>query len=97
MRSLKWLAAFVCGTALLAPAVSGAETVIRFATLTSINKCPPGIVSEEKGLFQKHGVKVQMQLFAQGEALPKIKAEPAAVASPAVSSSTHRVTFRAKR
>lgn len=40
---------------------------------------------------------VEMQLFGRGEALPKVKADPSAVSSSAVSTSTHRVTFRAKR
>jgi DNA-binding CsgD family transcriptional regulator len=41
---------------------------------------------------------VEMQLFTNaGETLPKIKADLPAVSSPALSSSTHRVTFRAKR
>jgi len=66
MTSLKWLTVVSFSIALLGPAPSSAETVIRFATLTSINKSPPGIVAEEKGLFQKHGVKVQMKLFAAG-------------------------------
>lgn len=66
MRSMRWLMAVVLGTALLSAALSSAETVIRFATLTSISKAPPGIVAEAKGLFGKHGVKVQMQLFQSG-------------------------------
>jgi len=40
---------------------------------------------------------VEMQLFGAGEALPKIKVDASAIGSPAVSASTHRVTFRAKR
>lgn len=66
MRSLRWLTFVVFGIALLSPALSGAETVIRFATLTSISKAPPGIVAEAKGLFAKHGVKVEMKLFPSG-------------------------------
>jgi DNA-binding CsgD family transcriptional regulator len=40
---------------------------------------------------------VEMQLFGADETLPKVKADPAGVSSPAVSSAAHRVTFRAKR
>jgi len=40
---------------------------------------------------------VEMQLFGAGEPLPKVKADPSSVSAPAVSSSAHRVTFRAKR
>jgi DNA-binding CsgD family transcriptional regulator len=41
---------------------------------------------------------VQMQLFAStAESLPKIKAELPSASSAAVPTSTHRVTFRAKR
>ncbi len=41
---------------------------------------------------------VQMQLFANaGESLPKIKAELPTGPSAAIPTSTHRVTFRAKR
>lgn len=67
MKSLRWLTAVVFGVALWGPALGGAETVIRFATLTSISKSPPGLVAEAKGLFEKHGVKVQMKLFPSGK------------------------------
>lgn len=41
---------------------------------------------------------VEMRLFANAaETLPKVKADLPAASSAAVSSSTHRVTFRAKR
>lgn len=40
---------------------------------------------------------VEMQLLNTGEPLPKIKADPSTVSQTAVSTSAHRVTFRAKR
>lgn len=43
-----------------------AQPVVRYATLTSISKAPPGIVAQKKGLFEKHGVKVEMKLFTEG-------------------------------
>ncbi|MBI4587698.1 MAG: aliphatic sulfonate ABC transporter substrate-binding protein [Candidatus Rokubacteria bacterium] len=42
------------------------QPVVRFATLTSISKAPPAVVAEKRGLFDKHGVKVEMKLFAEG-------------------------------
>lgn len=53
--------------AVLAPGLANAQTVIRFATLTSINKAPPGLVAKSKGFFEKHGVKVEIKLFQSGK------------------------------
>lgn len=67
MKLSHWLTAIVFGLAVLVPGLANAETTIRFATLTSISKAPPGLVAEDKGYFKKNGVTVQMKLFASGK------------------------------
>ncbi len=54
------------GLAIFMPTAGNAESTIRFASLTSISKAPPGLVAEAKGLFKKHGVTVEMKLFTSG-------------------------------
>lgn len=44
------------------------EVTLRFATLTSISKAPPGLVAQAKGYFKKYGVNVEMKLFTSGRA-----------------------------
>jgi sulfonate transport system substrate-binding protein len=44
------------------------DVTLRFATLTSISKAPPGLVAEAKGYFKKYGVNVEMKLFPSGRA-----------------------------
>lgn len=58
----------VAAAALICVAVppAKAESTVRFATLTSISKAPPGVVAEAKGFFAKEGVKVEMKLFNAG-------------------------------
>lgn len=51
---------------LVAAVAVHAAPVIRFATLTSVNKAPPGLVAQERGLFKRAGVNVQMKLFTTG-------------------------------
>lgn len=66
MIATRWVASVLAVWALFLPASGSAESKIRFASLTSINKAPPGLVAEHKGLFEKHGVKVEMKLFTEG-------------------------------
>lgn len=69
MRKLGWTKICLLTLALLLPGSATAEEVtIRFASLTSISKAPPGLVAEAKGFFEKHGVKVEMKLFTSGRA-----------------------------
>jgi len=64
MRTL--IAVILFGFTFLASGPGNAETVIRYATLTSINKAPAALVAQSKGFFEKHGVKVEMKLFPSG-------------------------------
>lgn len=53
-------------TFLIAQAKAG-ERPIRFATLTSISKAPPGLVAQQKHLFKKEHVPVEIKLFTSGK------------------------------
>ena len=68
MKLLHWTIAAVFGLAILGPGLANAEAMIRFASLTSISKAPPGLVAEDKGYFKKNGVAVTMKLFTSGRA-----------------------------
>jgi sulfonate transport system substrate-binding protein len=65
MRAL--IAVIFLGLTALAPGLGSAETVIRYASLTSINKAPAALAAQSKGFFEKHGVKVEMKLFPSGK------------------------------
>ncbi len=68
MRRLQWITSLALALAVLLPAYARADATIRFASLTSISKAPPGLVAEDKGYFKKEGVDVQMKLFTSGRA-----------------------------
>lgn len=69
MRTPRWTGLWLLALAMLLPGHAMAEeATIRFASLTSISKAPPGLVAEAKGYFKKHGVKVEMKLFTSGRA-----------------------------
>lgn len=69
MRTPRWTIFWLLALAMLWPGAAAAQDVtIRFASLTSISKAPPGLVAEAKGYFKKHGVNVEMKLFPSGRA-----------------------------
>jgi aliphatic sulfonates family ABC transporter substrate-binding protein len=68
MKILQQSTTLLLGFMVMFSGVAYAEGTIRFATLTSISKAPPGLVAEAKGYFEKHDVNVEMKLFTSGRA-----------------------------
>lgn len=64
MRGLTVLSAVLIASTAWA---QGNHAVIRFATLTSISKAPPGLAAKKEGFFKTNHVKVHMKLFTSGK------------------------------
>ncbi len=60
--------ALLTSQAMYLPSANASDVELRFATLTSISKAPPGVVAETHNLFEKEGVHVKMKLFTSGKA-----------------------------
>lgn len=60
--------ALLTSQAMYVSSANALDVELRFATLTSISKAPPGVVAEARNLFEKEGVRVKMKLFTSGKA-----------------------------